>query len=92
MLLPGCASLGNSAGRIRDQALHWLLLGTAQVIGRSHQLEALLVARTPAIPILGIIGLEALIAVVFDFFFIVFAHRLNFCRSQSRRIFKSFLV
>ena len=83
MLLPGCASLGNGAGRIGDQALHWLFLGTAQVIGRPHQLETFLVARTPAISILGIIGLKALVAVVFDLFVIVFAHHFDLCRSQS---------
>ena len=92
MFLAGCASLCSVAGRICDQALHWLFLGTAQIIGRPHQLETFLVARTPAISILGIIGLKALVAVVFDLFIIVFAHRLNFCGSQSRRILNSFLI
>ena len=84
MLWARCANLGNGAGCIRDQALHWLLLRPAQVIWRPHQLVAILVARSLAtISILGIIGLEALHAVVFDLFVIVFAHHFDLCRSQS---------
>ena len=86
------ASLRCIVRRILNYGLSWLLLRSAHVIRRSHELKWIFIAWNSNIPVLDILSHQALRAVINRIINVAFEHCSELCRSQSGRIFKSFYV